>query len=196
MSSSKTGKANGNNDGNGGSGGGSETGQPPALARDELGRIEPSSLADLIEWFLARDPRVNMIRHPNVEAVFQWKQAESRRAGEEVYEFASAEERLAIGIMQAIVENEGERALHGWIGQLLNALDDATKTNEEVAHAYHLDTGAEAGTVEEAAKIPSERGRAVYLTCCWLEALCTAEVRVLGWVYQQLYGRPFQPDNY
>ncbi|HJR08751.1 MAG TPA: hypothetical protein VJ842_15935 [Pyrinomonadaceae bacterium] len=190
MSSSKTGKANG------GSGGDNETGQPPALARDELGRIEPSSLADLIEWFLNHDPRVNMIRHPNVEAVFQWKQAESRRTGEEVYEFTNAEERLAIGIMQAIVENEGETALHGWIGQLLNALDDATKTNEEVAHAYQLDTSGEAATVAEASKIPTERGRAVYLTCCWLEALCTAEVRVLGWVYQQLYGRPFQPDNY
>ncbi|HYG10286.1 MAG TPA: hypothetical protein VD835_10080 [Pyrinomonadaceae bacterium] len=171
-------------------------GQPPPLARDELGRIEPASLADLIEWFLNHDPRVNMIRHPKVEEVFQWKQAESRRAGEEVYEFTNAEERLAVGIMQAIVENEGESALHGWIGQLLNALDDATKTNEEVAHAYHLDTGDEASTVGEAAKIPTARGRAIFLTCCWLEALCTAEVRVLGWVYQQLYGRPFQPGNY
>ncbi|HEV2880489.1 MAG TPA: hypothetical protein VGX24_04220 [Pyrinomonadaceae bacterium] len=171
-------------------------GQPPPLARDEHGRIEPASLADLIEWFLDHDPRVNMIRHPKVEEVFQWKQAESRRAGEEVYEFTNAEERLAIGIMQAIVENEGEGALHGWISQLLNALDDATKTNEEVSHAYRLDTGGEASTVGEAAKIPTERGRAIFLTCCWLEALCTAEVRVLGWVYQQLYGRPFQPGNY
>jgi len=171
-------------------------GQPPPLARDELGRIEPASLADLIQWFLDHDPRVNMIRHPKVEEVFQWKQAESRRAGEEVYEFTNAEERLAIGIMQAIVENEGESALHGWISQLLNALDDATKTNEEVSHAYQLDTGGEASTVSEAAKIPTERGRAIFLTCCWLEALCTAEVRVLGWVYQQLYGRPFQPGNY
>ncbi|HEX8635846.1 MAG TPA: hypothetical protein VF703_16975 [Pyrinomonadaceae bacterium] len=171
-------------------------GQPPPLARDELGRIEPSSLADLIEWFLNYDPRVNMIRHPKVEEVFQWKQAESRRAGEEVYEFTNAEERLAVGIMQAIVENEGETALHGWISQLLNALDDATKTTEEVSHAYHLDTGGEASTVSEAAKIPTARGRAIFLTCCWLEALCTAEVRVLGWVYQQLYGRPFQPGNY
>ena len=170
--------------------------QPPLLARDELGRIEPASLADLIEWFLAHDPRVNMIRHPNVESVFQWKQAESRRAGEGVYEFANAEERLAVGIMQAIVENEGERAMHAWISQLLNALDDATKTNEEVAHAYQLDTSGEASTVAEASKIPAGRGRAVFLTCCWLEALCTAEVRVLGWVYQQLYGRPFQPDNF
>jgi hypothetical protein len=187
---------------NGGQGGHDATsntaagGQPPPLARDELGRIEPASLADLIEWFLNNDPRVNMIRHPKVEEVFQWKQAESRRAGEEVYEFTNAEERLAIGIMQAIVENEGESALHSWISQLLNALDDATKTNEEVSHAYRLDTSGDASTVGEAAKIPTERGRAIFLTCCWLEALCTAEVRVLGWVYQQLYGRPFQPGNY
>lgn len=170
--------------------------EPPPLERDELGRIEPASLADLIQWFLDHDPRVNMIRHPRVEEVFQWKQAESRRAGEEVYQFANAEERLAIGIMQAIVENEGEQAMHGWISQLLNALDDAAKTNEEVAHAYRLDTGGEASAVSEAAKIPAERGRAIFLTCCWLEALCTAEVRVLGWVYQELYGRPFQPSNY
>jgi predicted enzyme related to lactoylglutathione lyase len=188
MSTSKTDRAHNN--------AGGDAGQPPPLARDELGRIEPSSLADLIEWFLANDPRVNMIRHPKVEEVFQWKQAESRRAGEEVYEFASAEERLAIGIMQAIVENEGERALHGWISQLLNALDDATKTTEEVSQAYRLDTSGEASTVTEAAKIPSASGRTIFLTCCWLEALCTAEVRVLGWVYQQLYGRAFQPSSY
>jgi predicted enzyme related to lactoylglutathione lyase len=192
-----TSKSNGaQKPGGGEDGAAAKGGQPPPLARDELGRIEPASLADLIEWFLNNDPRVNMIRHPKVEEVFQWKQAESRRAGEEVYEFTNAEERLAIGIMQAIVENEGEPALHGWISQLLNALDDATKTNEEVSHAYRLDTGGEASTVGEAAKIPTERGRAIFLTCCWLEALCTAEVRVLGWVYQQLYGRPFQPGNY
>lgn len=189
-----TSKSNGGRAGSGNAATGA--GLPPPLARDELGRIEPSSLADLIGWFLDHDPRVNMIRHPKVEEVFQWKQAESRRAGEEIYEFANAEERLAIGIMQAIVENEGEAALHGWISQLLNALDDATKTTEEVSHAYHLDTDGEASTVGEAAKIPTERGRAIFLTCCWLEALCTAEVRVLGWVYQQLYGRPFQPGNY
>jgi len=170
--------------------------QPPALARDELGRIEPASLADLIQWFLDHDPRVNVIRHPKVEQIFQWKQDESRRAGEEIFEFGSAEDRLALGIMQAIVEHEGEEALHGWISQLLNALDDATKTTEEVSQAFGLDTSGEASTVDEAMKIPTERGRTIYLTCCWLEALCTAEVRVLGWVYQQLYRRPFQPDNY
>jgi len=188
-----TSKSNGARTGDGAA---AAAGQPPLLARDELGRIELASLADLIGWFLDHDPRVNIVRHPRVEEIFQWKQAESNRAGEEVYQFANAEERLAIGIMQAIVENEGEPALHGWISQLLNALDDATKTNEEISHAYRLDTQGDASTVAEAAKIPSERGRTVFLTCCWLEALCTAEVRVLGWVYQQLYGRPFQPGNY
>jgi hypothetical protein len=23
--------------------------------------------------------------------------------------------------------------------------------------------------------------------------LCTAELRIMGWVYQELYGKPFQP---
>lgn len=169
---------------------------PPPLARDGEGRIESGSLVEVIQWFLDHDPRVNMIRHPNVEQVFRWKQEASRRAGEGVFEFPHAEDRLAVGIVQALVENQGEPALHGWIGQLLNALDAAAQTNEELARAYQLDTQDAASAVAEAAKIPTERGREVYLTCCWLEALCTAEARVLGWVYQELYGRPFHPDNY
>jgi hypothetical protein len=167
--------------------------QPPSLARDAEGRMDASSVADIIEWFIERDARVNMIRHPRVEEIFQWKQAAQREAGEEVYEFASAEERLALGVYQALVQNASERELHAWIGQLLNALDEASKTNEEVSHAYGLDTSADSSPIAESAKIPAARGREVYLTCCWLEALCTAEVRVLGWLYQELYGRPFQP---
>jgi hypothetical protein len=169
--------------------------QPPALARDAQGRIEPSSLADIIEWFLARDPRVNVVRHPRVEEVFQWKQGAAREAGEEVFEFANAEDRLAVGVMQALMQNPSERELHDWIGQLLNALDEAAKTNEEVARAYGLDTGDES-RVAESEKIPTARGREVYLTCCWLETLCTAEVRVLGWLYRELYGRSFNPESF
>jgi hypothetical protein len=33
----------------------------------------------------------------------------------------------------------------------------------------------------------------MYLSSCWFDALFTAEARVLGWVYQELYGKPFQP---
>ena len=47
--------------------------------------------------------------------------------------------------------------------------------------------------MQEAEKIPTERGRKVYLTCCWLEVLCTAEIRILGWIYQELYNRPYAP---
>lgn len=166
--------------------------EPPRLARDAEGRIEPASLADIIQWFLERDPRVGVVRHPRVEEVFQWKQAASRDAGEEVFEFASAEDRLAVGVMQALMQNPSERKLHDWIGQLLNALDDATQTNEEMARAYHLET-TDASRIAESEKIPTASGREVYLTCCWLETLCTAEVRVLGWLYQELYGKPFTP---
>ena len=91
------------------------------------------------------------------------------------------------------MQNPSEPELHAWIGQLLNALDDATKTNEEMAHAYSLDTAGDSSRLAESEKIPTARGREVYLTCCWLETLCTAEVRVLGWLYQELYGKPFAP---
>src|ERR1044072_6720554 len=91
----------------------------PALRRDPQGRVDPASMADALQWFLDYDPRVAIIRHPKVEELFQWKQEESRREGEDVYMFPRAEDRLAIGIMQALVENGSERELHAWISQLL-----------------------------------------------------------------------------
>ena len=166
---------------------------PPPLARDAQARIEPNSLADLIQWFLTYDQRVAVINHPAVEELFQWKQAESERAGESVYVFNRAEDRLAVGIMQALTEHGTERELHGWISQLLNALEEASKTNEAIAESYNLSTGEGASVVSEAVKLPTARERTIYLTCCWLETLCTAEIRVLGWVYQELYRRPYSP---
>jgi hypothetical protein len=174
-------------------GGAAQPVEPPPLARAADGRIETDSLSDIIQWFIERDPRVNVIRHPRVEEVFQWKQEAGRRAGDDVYQFDSAEDRLAVGIVQALMVNAGEAALHDWIAQLLNALDEAARMNEEITAAYRLETGADASPVAESEKIPAAAAREVYLTCCWLETLCTAEIRVLGWLYQQLYGRPFQP---
>ncbi|HYP53903.1 MAG TPA: hypothetical protein VEQ42_10215 [Pyrinomonadaceae bacterium] len=170
--------------------------QPPALARDAEGRVVPSSLADLIQWFLDYDERVAVVRYPAVEALFQSKQQSETRERPDAFTFARAEDRLAVGVMQALVENQTERDLHGWIKELLAALDDAAKTNESLAEAYGLRPGGEASAVEEAEKIPTRRERDIYLACCWLETLCTAEARVLGWVYQQLHARPFHPDNF
>lgn len=166
----------------------------PLLRRDtESGQLDLNSVADCIQWFLDYDQRVAVIRHPKVEELFQWKQERSRSLGENVYDFNRAEDRLAIGIMQALAVNASEPALHDWISQLLNALDEATKANEEMAAAYKLEMSEAASTVREAARIPTERGRTAFLTSCWLEVLCTAEVRVLGWFYQELYSRPYQP---
>jgi hypothetical protein len=165
---------------------------PPSLVQDGAGEINVASVADIIQWFLDYDERVASVRNPKVEELFQWKQEASRNAGEEVYLFKSAEDRLAIGIMQALAQNKDEGALHRWISQLLNALEDASHTNEEMAGDYQLSLEAPS-VVSEAMKIPTERGRQIFLSCCWLETLCTAEVRVLGWLYQELYRKPFAP---
>ena len=175
---------------------GSAAGGPPPLGRDARGRVEPSALGELIQWFLDYDERVAVVRFPAVEALFRWKQQEDARRDDAPVAFNSAEDRLAVGVMQALVEHDTEPALHHWITELLGALDDATKTNEALAEAYGLRPGESSPVVREAEKIPARREREIYLTCCWLETLCTAEVRVLGWVYRELYGRPFHPNNF
>lgn len=169
---------------------------PPPLLRDAGGRIEPQSLAALMQWFLDYDERVAVVRFPAVESLFQWKQQETLKEQPEAVAFGSAEDRLAVGVMQALVAYPAEPELHGWIKELLGALDDATKTNEAVAEAYGLKPDADSPVVAESEKIPSRREREIYLTCCWLETLCTAEIRVLGWAYRELYGRPFHPENF
>lgn len=170
--------------------------QPPALRRDAEGRVEPASLAGLIEWFLVYDERVAVVRFPAVETLFQWKQGEDLKSQPDAFAFGRAEDRLAVGVMGALVENDDERALHDWIKDLLAALDDASKTNEAIAESYGLKPSEDSSVVEEAEKIPSRRERDIYLNCCWLETLCTAEARVLGWAYQGLYGRAFHPENF
>jgi hypothetical protein len=168
-------------------------GGPPAISLDGPGRINTASLADVIQWFLEHDQRVAVIRHPAVEELFHWKQQEARNRGEEVFLFDHAEDRLAIGVIQALMRHTSERELHEWISQLLNTLDEAAKANEELAGAYNLETEAGASVITEASKIPSRRERTGYLISCWLETLCTAEIRVLGWVYQQLHKKPYAP---
>jgi len=166
---------------------------PPALDRDAAGRIDLDSVPDVIQWFLDFDQRVAIVKHRNVEEVFQWKQQQSQAAGEQIFAFNRAEDRLAIGIIQALAEHATERELHSWISQLLNALDSASKANEAATSAYRLDLQSGGSVVNEAKKIPSTRGREDFLINCWIETLCTAEARVLGWLYKELYGHPYAP---
>ena len=81
------------------------------------------------------------------------------------------------------------------MAQLLNALDTASKATENVAQAYALEM-SQTSVVAESAKIPAAAERADFLFNCWLETLCTAEVRVLGWLYREFYNRPFHPNNF
>jgi hypothetical protein len=168
----------------------------PALERDQFGAVDYDLLPDVIQWFLDYDQRVAIIKHPKVEELFQWKQEQSRQASEDVFNFNRAEDRLAIGIIQSVAHNPSEPQLHSWIAQLLNALDRASKSTEEISSAYQLEMQGASSIVQEAQKIPAVMTRNSFLIDCWLETLCTAEIRVLGWLYQEFYGRPFHPENF
>jgi hypothetical protein len=165
----------------------------PPLRRDSSGHVDVDSVPDVIQWFLDYDQRVAIIKHPRVEEVFQWKQQQSQTEGEEVFRFNRAEDRLAIGIIQALAENTNERSLRGWISQLLAALNTASQANETTAETYKLDLQGSPSVVREAEKIPAQRSRREFLINCWVETLCTAEARVLGWLYKEFYGKPYQP---
>jgi hypothetical protein len=168
----------------------------PVLLRDQYGAVDYDSLPEVIQWFLDYDQRVAVIKHAKVEELFQWKQEQSRLAGEDVFNFNRAEDRLAIGILQSVAHNPTERELHAWIAQLLNALDKASKATEDVSSAYGLDLSAASSVVGESQKIPAATTRADFLFNCWVETLCTAEIRVVGWLYREFYARPFHPDNF
>lgn len=173
---------------------------PPPLRQTPSGDIEMTSLAALIEWFLNFDEKTAIIRHPIVERIFQWKQADDAAQGNETQHFPHTEDRLAIGIFQALGANETREKLHGWISNLLEALNESKRANTEIAEAYglteNLDANDEHSPVELAEKLPGDAEKRVYLTACWYETLCTAEIRILGWIYQQLYRKPFQPQDF
>jgi hypothetical protein len=171
------------------------TNSPPPIVRDEAGVVTVASLADVVEWFLNYDERVAVMRHPHVEELFRWRQEDAQKQGEVPAPFESAEDRFAIGIFQALAENNNQSLLHLWINDVLQALHEAKETNETISEDFKFAHAEGASAVQEAENLPSNRERRIYLTACWLEALCTAEVRVLGWVYQQLYGRPFTPNG-
>lgn len=172
-----------------------KTNAPPPLMLDENDIITTASLANVVEWFLNYDERVAVMRHPHVEELFQWKQQDSIQQGDRRAPFETAEDRFAIGIFQALAENNSQSLLHLWISDVLQALQEAKQMNESIAEDYKFANEQGASAIEQAEKLPSNRERRFYLTSCWLEALCTAEVRVLGWIYQELYDVAYNPNG-
>lgn len=166
---------------------------PPPVAYLPDGSPDRGSLADIVEWFLKFDERTARMRHPHTDELFRWKQADDEENGIGTYPFPNAEARFAVGTIQALIENRSEPLLKLWITDILNAIQDARSAKAELTAAYGLDADMEASAVERSAKIPSQNERRLYLTSCWFDALYTAEARVLGWLYQEIYKRPFSP---
>ncbi len=168
-----------------------QTTQPPKLVKTANGDINTNSLADLLEWFLNFDQKVALVRNPQVEELFLWKQQDDKVNNIPGYPFENAEARFAIGVFQALGENDSEAELQKWITEVLQTLGEAKQTNEDIAKNYKLDQSQ--SHIAQAQAIPSNTEKRLYLSSCWIESLCTAEARFLGWVYQELYGKPFQP---
>ena len=167
--------------------------RPPALAKNPDGDINVNSLADLLEWFLNYDQKVGIMRHPHVQELFEWKQADDAAQGVSVYPFENAEARFAIGFFQAIAENASQAKLQQWMTDILQALGESKQTREDFVGQYNLETNQGASFVMEAQKLPSRLEQRLFLTSAWIESLCMAEVRFLGWVYQEIFGKTFQP---
>ncbi len=169
--------------------------RPPDLRRAEDGSVEASSIADVIEWFLNYDERTARMRHPHTNELFIWKQADDEANGRGTYPFANAEERFAVGTFQAVQENNSEALLQLWLNDVTAALHQARNTKAEISEANKIDETSLDSAVVKAEKFTTNAERRLYLSSCWLEALCTAEARVLGWVYQELYGKAFTPTT-
>jgi hypothetical protein len=169
--------------------------EPPKLQRQPDGAVETNSIADLIEWFLNFDERTARIRHPHTNELFQWKQSDDEANGIGIYPFENAEARFAIGAFQAVQENNSEPLLNLWLNDVTAALHEARNTKAEIAEANKIDESSLDSALIKAKKLTTKAEKRLYLTSCWLEALCTAEARVLGWIYQELYGKPFAPTT-
>jgi len=167
--------------------------QPPKLSLAPNGKLDPNSIADVIEWFLNFDERVARLRLSQVDELFKWKQSDDEESGVPTYPFENAEARFAIGVVQALEENDQEPLLGLWISDVLNALQQARDTMHELTEAYKLDAKPLESAIEKAGKLTTAVEKRMYLTSCWFDALFTAEARVLGWIYQELYGKPYQP---
>lgn len=169
--------------------------EPPKLRSTPAATIEPTSLADLVEWFLNFDERVGRMRHVMVDELFQWKQKDDAERGVATYPFETGEARFAVGVFQALEQNNSEPLLKLWITDVLSALREAKESKQKITDANKLDAEPELSHIQKAEKLTTSAERRFYLTSCWLESLCTAEARVLGWIYQEIYGKPFQPSS-
>lgn len=168
--------------------------QPPKLRHLPTGEIDNSSVADLIEWFLNYDERTARVRLAYTDELFQWKQADDEANGVGTYPFENAEARFAIGAIQALNENDTEDKLKVWITEVLEALGAAREMKSEMSNAYRLDDeDTEAFAVKKAEKLTTNSEKRLYLSNCWFEVLYTAEARFLGYVYQEIYGKAFEP---
>ena len=137
------------------------------------------------------DERVAAMRHPDVDAIYQWRQQDANSNGEEMLPFPRAEDRFAMGVFAALAENRDEPSLKAWMTEIVNALQESKEFAAQIAHDNEFSPESNRTPIEEANFLPTMDEKRMYLSARWFEILSTAELRVLGWIYQELYGKAF-----
>lgn len=112
-----------------------------------------------------------------------------------VIRLKNAEARFAVGVVQALMHNTSEPLLDLWLNDVVAALAEAREARQEITEANSLDKNPDLSPMQRADLLPTNAEKRLYLSSCWLEALCTAEARVLGWIYLKMYGKPFSPKQ-
>jgi hypothetical protein len=140
----------------------------PPLRRDAHGRVDVDSVPDVIQWFLDYDHRVGIVKHPRVEEVFQWKQVRQSQRRRRGFQFRRAEDRLAIGIIQALAENSNERALHGWISHSLPRSTLLPRRTKQPPRPFDSISRARSPLSAKPTKIHNTTWPQDFLINCWV----------------------------
>ena len=111
----------------------------------------------------------------------------------EASSIADVIERFAVGTFQAVKENDTEPLLDLWLNDVSAALHASRSAKAEILESNRLDETSLDSALARADKLTTNLEKRLYLSSCWIETLCTAEARVLGWIYQELYGKAFAP---
>jgi len=170
--------------------------QPPKLRLTAEGSADIGSLADVLEWFLNFDEthRPHEATRPS-KRFSNGNSRTTRSTASRSTRSRTPRPALPSARFQALAENDTEPKLN----RLDHRYPQRPRRRPDVAHR---DLGIlrprrrpELYAVAKADKLTTAIEKRIYLTSSWIEALCTAEARYLGWSIRKLYGKPFHPKR-
>ena len=165
----------------------------PPLLRDPSGHVDVDSVPDVIQWFLDYDSRVAIIKHPRLKRSFNGSRNKADRTTKKYSCLAGLRIVWQLGLSRLWARTPRNAAFTPGLGSCSMRSTRPQRLTKPFLRPMAW-TSQLTSIVTEATKIPTQRGRNDFLVNCWVETLCTAEARVLGWLYKEFYGRPYSPN--